>query len=172
MSTTRLFCAGVALSVLVAVVGCGRSDSGLIKVAGEVFYKGAPVDGATVMFSPVDLSSGAEAAAGLTDASGVFTVSTASAVQGGSGTKPGDYYVLISKRTTTVSKDQAAFDSGEITYDELQKRKASNPYASSGAKTTDHLPVKYSQPPQGGKGSDLRATVKAGENKFKFELTD
>lgn len=159
------------MSVLLAAVGCGRSDSGMIKVMGEVFYNGSTVDGATVMFGPVDASSGAEAAAGMTDASGVFTVSTASAVQGGSGTKPGDYYVLITKRTTTVNKDQAAFDSGEITYDELQKRKSKNPYGSAG-KTTEHLPVKYGQPPQGDKGSDLRATVKAGENKFRFELAD
>lgn len=171
MTTMRLFSACVLMSVVVAIVGCGRTDSGMIKVTGEVLYNGELVDGATVSFVPVDISSGAEAAAGMTDARGVFTVSTASAVQGGSGTKPGDYYVTVSKRTTTVNKDQAAFDRGEITYDELQKRKGSNPYATSG-KTTDHLPVKYSQSPQGGKGSDLRATVKAGENKFRFELAD
>jgi len=160
----------LSLVGLLAMVlcGCGSPDSKYTKVEGTITYNGEPVEGATVTFIATD-SSG-ESAAGRTDESGKYTVTSSQAVHGGAGVLPGEYVVLVSKRSApTADPNQAAFDRGEITYDELQRLKAMrNPYAT-GPRPTDELPAQYAQQNQ----SNLKVTVKKGKiSKHDFELTD
>jgi hypothetical protein len=147
--------------------GCGGNpDSKYAKVEGTITYKQQPVDGANVSFLPVDANG--ESAAGKTDASGKFSLTSSQAVKGGQGLLPGEYRVLVSKSVTPVDPDEEAFSQGKITYDELQTRKsAKSQIPSPSAK--DLLPEKYKQP---GK-TDLTATVEKGKvSTFNFDLTD
>ncbi len=81
-----------SLSLVVCVVmvaglaGCGSDGIGTAAVKGTVTYKGAPVDGATVMFAPT--GSDGKTAAGTTDAQGNFTLAT---IEAGDGAMPGSY---------------------------------------------------------------------------------
>src|SRR5687767_3762775 len=74
-------------------IGCGDTSTlaGVTKVEGTVTYKSAPIEGATVMFSP---QGGGRAASGKTDASGRFQLTT---VNLNDGALPGKYNVAISK---------------------------------------------------------------------------
>ena len=80
--------------VFSAFVGCGPSYIDTVKVEGTVTLNGKPVDGAKVMYSPLD--EGGAPAYGLSDASGKYVVQT---MQGriGEGTTPGNYKVTVSK---------------------------------------------------------------------------
>ena len=160
----------LALFVLVQI-GCSNPDSKYMKVDGTITYKGAPVDGATVIFYPV--SSEGETASGITDAGGRYTVTSPQAVSGGSGVLPGDYIVTVVKREAAPpDPDQVAFEKNEIDYDELQRRlsaKANAPGAARAAAPKDLLPAKYKQ--QG--TSDLKVTVAAGKvSTHNFTLED
>lgn len=86
------------IACLVAlVVGCSGSDKWskerpkTVPASGTVTYKGAPVEGATVVFVP---DGGKHAAAALTDSSGQFD---ASAFSPQSGAVPGKYRVTVTK---------------------------------------------------------------------------
>jgi hypothetical protein len=157
------------LGLFVTVLaGCGSPDSKYTKVEGTITYNGQPIEGATVTFAAAD--STGESAAGITDADGKYTVTSSQALRGGAGVLPGEYVVLVSKRSAPPpDPNQAAFDRGDITYDELQKRKAmKGPYAS-GARPKDELPAKYAQQNQ----TDLKAAVAKGKTSVhNFELTD
>lgn len=104
---------------LVCFAGCG-SDDGHRKVTGTVTMDGTPVDGASLMFYAQD--STGEGGGGKTDASGKYSITAPSATKGG--LFPGTYKVTIAKYADVVDEDQQAYESGEITYDELQERKA------------------------------------------------
>ena len=65
-----------------------------------------------------------EAGSALTDESGVYAATSSGSRQGGTGLKPGTYKVTVVKKEEVVDPDEEAYSKGEITYDELQQRKA------------------------------------------------
>jgi len=93
------------LSVAVAcmalmVLGCGGSDKfakdrpKTYRSSGSVKYKGAAVEGATVVFAPIDSASGAAASA-MTNSDGNFSLETFPPLKGAI---PGSYKVSITKK--------------------------------------------------------------------------
>ena len=102
-------------------VGCGKDD-GCRKVTGVVTVDGSPVEGATVTFYNQD--SNGPGGSGVTDAAGAYVLTSSISTEGGRGVPPGNYKVTIVKREKVVDPDEEAFEKGEITYDELQERKA------------------------------------------------
>lgn len=115
-----IFCFFLALTVC-AFVGCGK-DSQYKKVTGTVTFNGAPLSDCFLTFFPQ--SPDGEGGSGKTDANGVYTVTSSSAQNGGTGLIPGEYKVVVMKNEEVIDENQAAFEKGEITYDELQQRKA------------------------------------------------
>lgn len=149
---------GLAMALFVA--GCGQSTQDAnrpktIPVTGTVTYKDAPVEGATVTFSPATQGPESRGAVGKTDASGKYQLTT---FEPGDGAIPGSYVVTISKTETT-----GALSEEEVNKYYEQGKTPPEP------KTTDLLPAKYKTP----KGSDLKADVSEGsDNAFDFNLTD
>jgi len=158
----------LGLSVLV-FTGCSNPDARFAKVEGTVTYNGEAIEGASVTFTPVDTAG--EAASGLTNASGRFTLTTAGAQNAGSGAVPAEYTVLISKNLTTqvTDPDELAEQRGEITYDDLQQRLSAKGGSTTTISHQQMLPEKYGNPGM----TPLRVTVNQGKNTpFDFELTD
>jgi len=148
------------------LMGC-NPDSKYVKVTGTVTYNGQPVEGATVTFQP--LGADGESAAGITDAGGKYSVTSVYAVQGGAGVVPGDYTITVSKVDRPVDPNEAAYSKGEITYNELQARKAAKPLLAGAGRSKQLLPLKYTV----ASNSDLKVTVQKGRNPpFIFDLTD
>jgi hypothetical protein len=81
---------GVALVVLIVVAaGCGQSET--VNVTGTVMLRDKPIENAEVMFNP---KGAGRMAAGATDASGKFTLSTA---KPNDGAVPGEYVVTLAE---------------------------------------------------------------------------
>lgn len=134
---------------LILVVGCKGGGSRLERVEGTITYKGQPVAGATVMFSPV--GEGATTAGfAITDENGHYQLQG----QTGKGIGAGEYAVAVSKvqdvptGETTVTpegKEQPVVEGRSL------------------------LPDKY----RFAGSSPLRAKVVPGQkNVFDFDLTD
>lgn len=155
MKRSRSIFAFLAVAA-VAVMGCSKESGvqGTAPVSGTVKQKGAPVEGATVIFSPVGQSSG-RAASGKTDATGKFTLTT---LKAGDGALPGDYEVTVTKIETT-GKTFTGEEAREY-YSKFQK-----PPPAPQSKSV--LPEKYSK----AAASGLKATVKKGDkNEFNFDV--
>ena len=144
----------VVLTCLVAALsaGCGGGEDKWSKerpkpvpAAGTVLYKNQPVEGATVTFVP---QGDAQAAIGQTDAGGKFQLQT---YQPGDGAVPGEYKV-------TVRKVEVAAEAREET----------NVFDTKPIEERSLLPQRYGKADK----TDLTASVKEGENDFKFELKD
>jgi hypothetical protein len=132
-------------------------------VTGTITYKGQAVEGASISFLPV--SPDAEPAAGRTDASGTYTLTSVYAVKGGKGVLPGEYTVLVVKSAMPPDPDAEAYNRGEIDEQELTKRQNAKP----APRPIELLPEKYMHPGT----TDLKATVEQGkDNTFNFDLTD
>lgn len=145
---------------LVAIAGCSKGGvPATAPVTGAVTYRGAPVEGASVMFIPIQ--AGPKPATGVTDAQGKFKLSTFGQADGAI---PGQYKVAITKRTTEYDlggKTKEQFEEEMKHLEELGK-------PSPEPKVVDHLPLKYA-----GESSPESKTVDAkGPNDFTFELTD
>jgi len=121
MKYSKLFIFSILAFSFVCLAGCGE-DKEYRKVTGVVTQDGQPVEGAVLMFYAEE--SGGEGGSGKTDATGAFVVTSPGAKKGGSGLKPGSYKVTVAKYEDVVNEDEAAYQKGEITYDELQERKA------------------------------------------------
>jgi hypothetical protein len=143
----------LSLGLLLFAAGCsgaGAEDPNWparTPVTGEVLYKGQPVEGATVIFSPTE--NGYPGIA-RTDAEGRFELQT---FRPGDGAVPGLFQVAV--RKVEVAAAQPASDDSEG--------------LAVGEKSL--LPVKYADP----KFSGLTATVVAGSDDtahFKFELQE
>ncbi len=150
---------------VVAVTGCGK-DAAYKKTTGTVTLEGQPLEGATIMFYPT--ASDGEAGAGRSDSAGKYEVTSSGASNGGTGLKPGDYKVTIVKYEEVVDEDQAAYDRGEITYDELQNRKSKGGPNKKSKAPKLLSPVEYSNT----NATTLTATVTADPkaNVFDFAL--
>jgi hypothetical protein len=136
----------LAAICLAAVTGCGGTKSGpaTVEVTGTVTLNRAPIDGASVLFSPdIGSSDGRLASQATTDSAGRFTLSTH--VGGGkfkSGIVPGKYVVSVTKLDTAAAKNTFS-------------------------PPKNLLPPKYADP----KTSLLNADVGAGQtNDFQFPL--
>ena len=106
---------------LVFAVGCEK-EKGYKKVTRKVTMDGQPLDGAALIFYPE--ATDGESGGGKTGADGTYQVTSAGSKKGATGLLPGDYKVTVMKYSEIDDPDQKAFDAGEITYDELQERKA------------------------------------------------
>jgi hypothetical protein len=61
----------VSIAVLAASSGCGGSNSNIVKVSGQLTYKGQPIPGVYLRFEPDDLNTKSTSMA-MTDAAGKF----------------------------------------------------------------------------------------------------
>ena len=165
LSSCKFF---VCLAALAFLVGCGggAADVGAIAVSGTVTLDGQPAEGARVAFSPK--TEGGRAAAGVTDASGRFTLTS---VTSGDGALPGSYGVTVSKTkgTELPSVYVAPEDVTKLTPEEHAEYQASlSEMAKKAKEVIDLLPKKYRLLGESG----LTAEVKKGEkNDFTFALT-
>ncbi len=143
----------VLFFVPVLFVGCG--NDGKIKteyVDGIVTMNGEPLVLANVTFYPVDEAKGREAY-GSTDESGKYTLTTDGGREEG-GALPGEYIVTVSKRD--VPKLEPTGDP--------DPNKPVKPIKVQQAPLM--TPEKYNKKDS----TDLKATVKEGDNKLDFEL--
>lgn len=139
--------------------GCGQSGPSVQYVRGVITLDGAPLEGATVLFSPK--STGGLGAAGKTQADGSFTLNARGA-QPGAGTTIGDYAVTVSKiempKIVEIDEDDPRYGTPE--QDRIQQE-ASN------AKPKVIVPEKYSD----SETSPFTAQVVSGQNEFAFDVS-
>lgn len=156
----------VALTVfsvaLAGMVGCGRTGPVVEYVEGTVTLNGAPVDGATVAFKPVD---GGLPASGITDTAGVYRLNALNA-KPGKGTAAGDYLVSVLKWKDPAEGAGPPPDPSDTAKYEAWQRENRKGASSGPIYIT---PKAYSDATTSG----LRATVKKGRNSgdaFRFDL--
>lgn len=146
--------AWIGACVLVLVGGCGPRGPAVEMVEGVVLLDGKPVEGATVFFSPVSSADEARAglpAAGRTGPDGAFRLNAGGGAKPGAGTKVGDYIVTVIKQ-----------ESDPLPPPDLEKPPAAPPEIT----VRDLLPDVYKLAAT----SPLRATVKKGDNVYRFDL--
>lgn len=154
---TRLTGVAVAVTIVLALTGCG-GGAALKSATGTVTYKGAPVEGVTVVFAPATGSTGY----GLTDAAGKYTITT----DGKPGAPIGKYNVMLSKTESAESAMPSASPADMVKgAQEMGKKGARGGSLASKAV----IPAKYSLPDNG-----LTAEVgpDSAKNVFDFTLTD
>jgi len=136
------------LAFFVAASGCGDGKLKTYPVSGTVAYKGAPLVGATIGFSPKVAGMG-DGGYARTDEKGFYQLQT---TQGrvNAGTTPGEYYVTISK-VDAVGTGVFRVDDTGFRYEETN--------------TVSAIPEKYSSAEAG-----LSAIVVKGKNVFNFDL--
>ena len=147
----------VLLSLMI-MAGCGKSD-GNFYVTGTVTQGGQPLEGASVVFMPESMaggSTGAEGASGRTDAAGKFVLTTSTGKEG-SGTKPGNYRVTVTK--TEMKWDGKSYIT--VTDDDKQVQVEDR-------KTEHLLPVQY----RDFANTPFKAVVteKKEDNVFQFDI--
>lgn len=161
----------LACWLLLICAGCsGDGLEPVYPVSGTITFKGKPVEGAIVAFTP---NTTGQAASGTTDASGVYKLTTRSS---GDGALVGKYSVTVAKYDQKLEPKAPAKtangDSGQLAdpyditneyptgYNEMQ----ASEIAASLSKNL--LPPRYANP----KTSKLEAEVEESENKFDFKL--
>ncbi len=144
----------VLLVSVIAVCGCGDSLPDRVPVSGKVTYNGAAVEGAAVVFVPVE---GGPAATATTDAVGQFKLSTFEAHDGA---VPGSYTISIAKTKQTGGKVMTADEEHEAV---LAGKEIQPPTFE------DLVPTRYKSSSTSGLAEDV---TEDGENIFTFELTD
>lgn len=109
-------CFAGLVTVAVCLSGCdsGPNNPDTYPVTGTVTYKGSPVEGATVVLTPV--TAGLQGASGNTDADGNFELMTFSA---GDGALPGEYKVRVFKYE--IVAEPAAEEGEEMTPEEEEE---------------------------------------------------
>ncbi len=152
-----------AVAVLGAL-GCSGAKTGdTVPVSGTVTLDGVAVEGARVVFTPA--SGGGTAASGVTDASGVYRLTTR---EPGDGAKPGSYLVQISK--TEVKDPTAGAIKPGMTEEEATRAayEAKEKAGKDEPQVVEHLPVKYKNPATSGFKAEV---TKEGKNVFDFPLS-
>ncbi|MCS7237982.1 MAG: hypothetical protein NZ899_06895 [Thermoguttaceae bacterium] len=153
------------LTAGVFIAGCGGQPGvSTVPVTGTVLVDGSPAAGIAVTFSPK--SPEARVAAGVTDASGRFTLNTAGA---GQGAVPGTYAVAFAVsgggQAAPTADPRAA--GGALTPEQMKEIQAQQTKRAPTGPALK-LPAKYGSPDTSG----FTVEVKAGApNDFKFELT-
>lgn len=153
-----LWRSSLSLGLMAFIAGCGSSDSwtkslpDTIEASGYVTLNTVPVEGASVVFAPVD---GKYAATGVTNSSGYFELK---AFPSKSGAVPGSYKVGV-MQTVQFDDSGKAFDPGE----DSEHHDAAT--ASVGWKNA--LPERYKSPETSG----LTASIpEEGTSEIKIEL--
>ena len=75
----------VILLFAILIAGCGGSKFPLAAVSGTITYDGEPLEGAEVVFAPLEVADTVEvgpASVGITDAAGKYTLKTAKGLPG------------------------------------------------------------------------------------------
>lgn len=139
----------LALLFTVPLTGCGDGKLKTEPVTGKVTFNGEPIEGAKVVFSPVDTSQG-KPAVGRTNEQGVYTLQTSEG-NVGAGTTPGEYIVMISKVKMVGTGKFLTGEEGKQVEE---------------TKPVSELPDKYSDR----RKTELKATVVSGANTFDFDL--
>jgi len=149
---------------LVLITGCSRGDGKpkTYPVTGTVTLAGTPVDGATVIFVPKSTpqpgTQGPQAATGITDAAGKYTLGTFAK---GDGAVPGEYLVKVFKYPTPPQSGGGAGGSSEAEYVPPEEGAPPPPAPK------NLLPEKYANEQTSG----LSFTVEAKSNTFDIQLT-
>src|SRR6266849_1144283 len=91
---------GLVGALILAGLGCG-SKGKPVKFDGLITYDDEPLGGATVQFSPIDVTRG-QPAVGVTDSKGIFRLTTYAPEDGA---LPGEYKVTVSKLKGDKSSD-------------------------------------------------------------------
>ncbi|MDR2116202.1 MAG: carboxypeptidase-like regulatory domain-containing protein, partial [Planctomycetaceae bacterium] len=88
------------------LLGChaDKTNPEFRNVTGTVVFNGSPVEGARLTFFPLDDSG--ISATGFTDAQGKYSLTATNSLVGGTGTKPGQYRVIIKKTEILVDKNR------------------------------------------------------------------
>ncbi len=158
-----LLLAGLSSSLLLAGCSGDGAEGGeripVHPVKGKVTMAGSPVPGAMVTFSPVD-STKTRVAFGTTNDNGEYALTT---YENNDGAGAGDYVVVVTKNSGSSS----GVPTPEEAHAQAMKGGAAAGHGSGGSNDAgSSLPKKYSDP----KTSDLKATVKEGDNSFDFPL--
>ena len=165
----NLVCKTVLTFMVMVVAGCGQGLPATVAVTGEVTYKGAPVEGANVVFGrgsrSVQLG---EIAISKTDSNGRFEMISHF---GGQASKPG---VIPGEYRVTVSKYMPPPNMTMAQYEKLASA------AKKAGETGEMVPIDKQPPPlvdmfpphyAVSEKSNLKANVTpAGPNNFKFAL--
>ena len=80
--------------LVLCAVGCSKNPC--VPVTGQVLLDGQPLEGASVIFSPVEAGPEIGSASAVTDADGNFELKSSFSTTG-IGAVPGDYKVLVKK---------------------------------------------------------------------------
>jgi hypothetical protein len=149
--------------MLLTIAGCNKSRLDTVPITGIVTLDGTPVDKATVVFAPAE--GGGQAASGVTDASGRYSLTT---VDPNDGALPGKYTVMISKTDAPPSATDQAVKPG-MTEDEKIKAAydARDKAGDAEPEFKDQLPAKYKT----GAGGFTADVSKGGKTEFNWELT-
>ena len=142
------------LLALGCLAGCLESSGPSVEfIEGTVTLDGQALEGVTVNFSPK--STDGMAAVGVTNAQGVYTLTTMPTGAVGKGAPAGEYDVTLIKSTTptaaVVSEDDPNYQSGTV-------QEGGTPQ---GPKVEHVIPTKYNSKLTSG----LSVTVKDGSNK-------
>ena len=135
---------------LLAASGCrGPKVKGLAPVRGTVTYKGEPLEGAAICFTPKEFKTGDRLGTGKTDSNGRFELRTI----GERGVLPGEYVVVVIKNEIVPRTPQSNSRPGRPPPSEVKSL----------------IPKRYSDP----KTSDLNVVVeKSGLAHWQAELVD
>ncbi|HVX12536.1 MAG TPA: hypothetical protein VHC22_15250 [Pirellulales bacterium] len=150
--------------VLAAMAGCSKGPNlPTVPASGTVTLDGKPLEGATVAFAPTNPDG--KTANGTTDPQGKFSLQTYLGGTTGqaAGAMMGDYVVMVTKYDQVSGNFDAAAQ--EKVMQEMQKS-GRQPGGATPGQAKLVTPAKYANP----KDSDLKATVKASDNQFTFDL--
>ncbi|MGQ9762512.1 MAG: carboxypeptidase-like regulatory domain-containing protein [Thermogutta sp.] len=152
------------LTVIGSFSGCTKKPSRpkTYPVRGTVTFNGAPVEGATVTFIPKEGVTGEpkpQAASGITDSSGRYTIGTFAT---GDGAIPGEYLVKVTKYRS-AQRQQPAETNPE---NEMQAFFQYEQGAKQQTRPKSELPAKY----ENEKTSGLFFQVQPGDNTFDIDL--
>jgi hypothetical protein len=151
-----------AALLLLPLTGCGKSDRPeLATASGRVTLDGNPIEGASVSFEPV---SGGRPCSGMTDADGVYKITSYDPFDGA---PVGDHYVAVIK----ISGEGAAVPAGvdpTMTLSDISGPGAENAKDKKEPETIYLVPRKYGSV----KTSQLKVTVPSGgSSELNLELT-
>lgn len=138
-----------ALAAAIVLTGCGSPGP---EIKGVVTFDGKPMEGARLMFEPLDAHSELGAAIVKTDATGAFKIEPRPDT--GETLKPGKYAVSATRKTDAQGNVPSEADYGQL---------------EAAGQLRDTIPTKYMFQP--GATPTLSAEIKEGDNELKFDLT-
>lgn len=150
----RLILSVLLLTCSIVWMGCrGQAGpQGTVAATGKVTYRGQPVPGATVGFTPLGQG---RAASGLTDARGRFELTTQ---RPGDGVMPGKYQVAVAK----VDAGSGMSEDESLAYFQKHGKPPT-------VTAKDLLPSKYKTAATSGLEAEV---TQRGKNDFEFDLKD